>query len=70
MGIGEQLKGKVKAKVGDVTDDASLEEEGRAQEKKGEAERRADEERAKAKVHEAKAREKEMEQDFAASEDE
>lgn len=66
MGVGEQLKGKAKEAVGNVTDNDSLEEEGRAQQKKGEAERRASEERAKAKGHEAKAREKEMEQDFAA----
>ena len=66
MGIGEQVKGKAKEAVGNVTDNDSLEEEGRAQQKKGEAERRATEERAKAKAHEAKAREKEMEQDFAA----
>ena len=66
MGIGEQIKGKAKEAVGNVTDNDSLEEEGRAQQKKGEAERLATEERAKAKGHEAKAREKEMEQDFAA----
>ena len=65
MGAGEQLKGKVKEAVGNVTDDGSLEEEGLAQQKKGEAERRAEEARAKAKAHEAKAREKELEQDFA-----
>jgi uncharacterized protein YjbJ (UPF0337 family) len=65
MGIGEQMKGKVKEKVGDITDDDSLVEEGRAQQQKGEAERRATEERAKAKAHEAKAREKEMEQHLA-----
>lgn len=64
MGVGEQLKGKAKEAVGNVTDNDSLEEEGRAQQKKGEAERRAGEERAKAKAHETKAREKEMEQDF------
>jgi uncharacterized protein YjbJ (UPF0337 family) len=64
MGTGEQVKGKVKEVVGDVTGNDALEQEGRAQDKKGEAERQANQERAKAKAHEAVAREKKMEQDM------
>jgi uncharacterized protein YjbJ (UPF0337 family) len=62
MGIGEQVKGKVKEVAGDLTDNPDLEEEGRAQKKKGEAEREATEARAEAKAHELKAKEKELEE--------
>jgi uncharacterized protein YjbJ (UPF0337 family) len=65
MGIGEQVKGKAKEVVGDITDNPDLEEEGRAQKKKGEAEREATQERAKAKAHEAEAKEKEVEERIA-----
>ena len=65
MGVGEEIKGKVKEAAGDLLDNEALKREGQAQHEKGEAETQADKERAKAKVHEAKAREKELEQDVA-----
>lgn len=65
MGAIEELKGKVKQAIGDVTDDGDLEREGRAQKAKGEAEREADQARVEAKAHEAKAREKLAEQKAA-----
>ena len=49
MGAFEEVKGKVKQAVGDVTDDFGLEREGRAQEEKGEAGRGATEARAETK---------------------
>ena len=67
MGVFEEAKGKAKEAVGDVTDNAELKEEGRAQKQKGEAEREATQARAKAKGHEAKAKEKEVEQRAAQS---
>ncbi len=65
MGAIEELKGKAKEAVGDLTDNPDLAREGEAQKKKGEAEREADQARAEAKAHEAKAREKEIEQELA-----
>jgi uncharacterized protein YjbJ (UPF0337 family) len=65
MGVFEEAKGKVKEVVGDVTDDADLKAEGRAQKDKGEAEHEANKARAEAKAHEAKAKEKELEQEAA-----
>ena len=65
MGAFEQAKGKIKETVGDVTNDADLEQEGKAQKEKGKAEREADQERAKAKGHEAKAKAHEAEQELA-----
>jgi uncharacterized protein YjbJ (UPF0337 family) len=67
MGIGEEVKGKAKQVVGDLSDNPDLREEGRAQQDKGAAERKADQERAKAKAHEVEAKEKEMEQQSSAS---
>ena len=67
MGVFEEAKGKVKEAVGDVTDNADLKQEGRAQTEKGAAEKDATEARAEAKAHEAKAKEKEMEQQSAES---
>jgi uncharacterized protein YjbJ (UPF0337 family) len=58
MGAFEEVKGKVKEAVGDVTNNAELEKEGEAQKEKGEAERQA-------KAHEAKAEVKEAEQKLA-----
>ncbi len=55
MGAFEEVKGKVKEKVGEWTDNPELEREGEAQADKGEAEREATEARAKAKAHEAEA---------------
>ncbi|MGI8662833.1 MAG: CsbD family protein [Acidimicrobiales bacterium] len=65
MGVFEEAKGKAKEVVGDITDNADLKEEGRAQKDKGEAEHEANEARAKAKAHEAEAKEKELEQKAA-----
>ena len=65
MGIFEKAKGKAKEAVGDVTDDADLKAEGRAQQDKCEAEHEANKAKAEAKAHEAKAKEKELEQEAA-----
>jgi uncharacterized protein YjbJ (UPF0337 family) len=65
MGVFEEAKGKVKEKVGDVTDNPDLQREGQAQAKKGEAEREATEARAEAKAHEGKAKGHEVEQEAA-----
>ena len=55
MGAFEELKGKAKQAVGDLTNDPDLVREGQAQEDKGEAERKATEARVEAKAHEAEA---------------
>ena len=55
MGAFEEVKGKAKQAVGDLTDNADLKREGQAQQKKGEAEADAQKARAKAKAHEAEA---------------
>jgi uncharacterized protein YjbJ (UPF0337 family) len=65
MGAFEELKGKAKEKVGDVTNNPDLQREGMAQADKGEAEREATEARAEAKAHEAKAKAHEAEQKIA-----
>lgn len=57
MGAFEELKGKVKGKVGDVTDNPDLESEGAAQQDKGEAERHETQARTSAQAHEKKAEE-------------
>ena len=54
MGIAEEAKGKVKEKVGELTDDDKLRDEGAAQADKGRAE-------SEAAMHEAKAHEHERE---------
>lgn len=56
MGVGEELKGKAKAAVGEVTDNDDLRREGEAQVDKGQAETDAAKSRAEAKAEEAKAR--------------
>jgi uncharacterized protein YjbJ (UPF0337 family) len=56
MGVGEELKGKAKAAVGEVTDNDDLRREGEAQVDKGQAETQAAKSRAEAKGEEAKAR--------------
>jgi uncharacterized protein YjbJ (UPF0337 family) len=55
MGKFEEVKGKAKQAVGDLTDDPDLRREGQAQEEKGEAESDATKARVKAKAHETKA---------------
>ena len=65
MGAFEEVKGKTKEAVGDLTNNSDLKREGAAQKEKGEAEREATQARAEAKAHEAKAKEKELEQKLA-----
>jgi uncharacterized protein YjbJ (UPF0337 family) len=65
MGAFEEIKGKAKEAIGDLTNDADLQREGNAQKQKGEAEREATQARTEAKAHEAKAKEKELEQEIA-----
>lgn len=55
MGVLEQLKGKAKQVLGDVTDDDVVKLEGEAQAAKGAEERKEAAARAKAKAHEAKS---------------
>lgn len=54
----EQLKGRVKEKIGDATDNESLENEGRAEELKGKAKEEFHDlrEEGEDKLHEAKER--------------
>ena len=56
MGTFEEAKGKVKEKVGDVTNNPDLAREGEAQKEKGEAQREETKAKAKAKAHEAEQR--------------
>jgi uncharacterized protein YjbJ (UPF0337 family) len=65
MGVVEQLKGKAKQVVGDVTDNDVLKLEGEAQDDKGAEERKEATARAEAKAHEAKAEVAEHKQDVA-----
>lgn len=69
MGAFEEIKGKAKEAVGDLTNDTDLKREGSAQQQKGEAEREATQARAEAKAHEVKAKEKELEQEAAQESD-
>jgi uncharacterized protein YjbJ (UPF0337 family) len=63
MGIGEQIKGTLKEKAGDLTDNDELQAEGNAQQTKGEAEADETQARAEAKAHEKKADALEREQE-------
>ena len=65
MGVMEELKGKGKQVVGDVTDNETLKTEGEAQADKGAEERKATEAQAKAQAHEKKAAMHEAEQEAA-----
>lgn len=65
MGAFEEAKGKVKEKVGDVTNNPDLQREGEAQAERGAEERKATQARAEAKAHEAKAEGHEVEQEIA-----
>ena len=65
MGVMEELKGKGKQVVGDVTDNEALKTEGEAQADKGAEERKETEARAEAKLHEKKAEMHEAEQKAA-----
>ena len=66
MGTFEEIKGKAKEVIGDVTDNESLQAEGKFQKEKGEEQREATQARAEAEVHEAKAEAKESAQELAA----
>jgi uncharacterized protein YjbJ (UPF0337 family) len=55
MGIAENVKGAIKEKVGDATDNDALEAEGKAQREKGAEEVEATKARAEAQAHEKKA---------------
>ena len=55
MGVAEELKGKAKQAVGDLTDNEALKTEGEAQSAKGAEERKETEANAKAQAHEKKA---------------
>jgi uncharacterized protein YjbJ (UPF0337 family) len=55
MGIGENIKGTIKEKVGDLTGDDQLQAEGDAQQTKGTEQTRESKDRAEAKAHEKKA---------------
>jgi uncharacterized protein YjbJ (UPF0337 family) len=65
MGVFEEVKGKAKSAVGEITNNPDLVREGEAQEDKGQNEREADQHRAKAKAHEAKAEVHEARQEAA-----
>jgi len=65
MGAFEEVKGKAKEAVGDLTDNADLQREGEAQASRGAEERKATEARAEAKAHEAKADAHEAKQEAA-----
>jgi uncharacterized protein YjbJ (UPF0337 family) len=56
MGTFEEAKGKIKEKVGDVTNNPDLAREGEAQKDKGEAQREETKAKAKAKAHETEQR--------------
>jgi uncharacterized protein YjbJ (UPF0337 family) len=55
MGIGENIKGNVKEKVGEFVDNDDLRAEGEAQQKKGREEIEETKDRARAQAHEKKA---------------
>ncbi|MDT4894803.1 MAG: CsbD-like [Pseudonocardiales bacterium] len=63
MGVGENIKGTLKEKAGELSGNDELEAEGRAQRQKGEQQTRENKERAEAQVHEKKADALEREQD-------
>lgn len=55
MGVLEQTKGKLKAAIGDLTDNDELRREGEAQRQKADERKYADDQAAKAEMHEKKA---------------
>ncbi len=67
MGVFEEIKGKAKEVVGDVTNNEALEQEGKAQSDKGAEERQATEARAEAQVHEKAAEAADKRQKLAES---
>ncbi len=67
MGAFEEIKGKAKEAVGDITGNEALEQEGKAQSDKGADERQATEARAEAKAHEKAAEAADKRQQLAES---
>ena len=67
MGIGEQIKGRLKQAAGDVTDNDALKTEGEAQSDKGIEETKQTEAQASAKAHEEKAEMYDKKQEAAES---
>ena len=67
MGTFEKVKGAVKEKVGEMTDNPMLEEEGEQQAAKGTQEMKAEKERAKAQAHEKQGEYHEQKQKAAES---
>jgi len=65
MGIGEEVKGRVKEAAGSLTDNEGLKQEGSAQADKGAEERKASQAQASAKAHEKKADLQEQKQEAA-----
>jgi uncharacterized protein YjbJ (UPF0337 family) len=61
-GVVEEVKGRVKQAVGDLTGDDRLRNEGRAQQEKADAEREVAKKEAQAEAARAKAEAKEAEQ--------
>ena len=61
-GVVEDVKGKAKEAVGDITGDERLQEEGEAQQEKADAERDVAKREAQAEASRAEAKEKEAEQ--------
>jgi uncharacterized protein YjbJ (UPF0337 family) len=61
-GVVEEVKGRVKQAVGDLSGDDRLRNEGRAQQEKADAEREVAEKEAQAEAARAKAEAKEAEQ--------
>ena len=62
MGIGESIKGTIKEKAGEVTNNDELQAEGSAQSTKGDEQTRETKDRAEAQAHEKKADALEREQ--------
>lgn len=65
MGVFEEIKGKTKEVVGEVTGNEALEQEGSAQADKGAEQRKADAAQAEAKAHEKAAEVAGVRQDAA-----
>jgi uncharacterized protein YjbJ (UPF0337 family) len=65
MGVMEELKGKGKQVVADITDNEALKTEGQAQRDKGAEEIKETEARGKAQAHEDKAEMHERQQEAA-----
>jgi uncharacterized protein YjbJ (UPF0337 family) len=69
MGVFDEVKGKIKGKTGEVTDNEDLRAEGEAQNEKGEADRETQQARGEAQKHEKKADSLKQSADEAAQKD-